>query len=108
MFELHGFDDAIKKLKRLGSNARELAGSHDVPVSELFTPTFMQHHTKVASFEALIEAGGFKVESPADFQAIPSAEWENVVRSHTSFSSWQEMVEKAGEEYVSKKVMDGL
>ena len=65
-------------------------------------------NTNVASFDALLEASGFKVESQADFEAIPDAEWEKVIRSQTSFSSWRQMQEKAGEEYAKKKLMEGV
>jgi len=54
------------------------------------------------------EASGFKVESQADFEAIPEAEWENVIQAHTSFSSWREMQEKAGVEYAERKLMEGV
>ena len=108
MLEIHGLDEVLRKLDRLKSNAQSLDGHHEVKASDLFTPAFMRLHTKVSTFEALIEAGGFKVESQADFDAIPDAEWENVIRSYTSFSSWREMQEKAAGEYASKKLMAGL
>jgi hypothetical protein len=108
MFEIRGLDEAMRKLKRLQDNAQALTGSHDVRGSELFPPACMSRFTNVASFDALIEAGGFTVESQADFEAIPDAEWEKVIRAHTSFSSWQQMQEKAGEEYAARKLTEGL
>ena len=108
MFEIRGLDEAMRQLKRLEDNTRALSGSHDIRSSEFFPPTFMRQYTKVASFDALLEASGFKVESQADFEAISSAEWENVIRSQTSFSSWRQMQEKAGEEYAKKKLMEGV
>lgn len=108
MFEIRGLDEAMRKLKRLQDNAQALTGSHDVRSSELFTPAFMRRFTKVASFDALLEASGFTVESQADFEAIPDAEWEKVIQAHTSFSSWQQMQEKAGEEYAARKLSEGL
>jgi hypothetical protein len=95
-------------LNRLGENTRALSGLHEIPISDLFTPAFMTQHTNVATFQALVEAGGFTVASQADFDAIPDAEWENVIREHTSFSSWQQMQEKAGEEYAARKLTEGL
>ena len=108
MLEIRGLDEAIQRIKRLESNVRQLSGTHDVPASELFTPTFMRLHTTVASFEALIAAGGFKVESQADFEGIPDAEWEKVIQAHTSFSSWRQMQERAGVEYAERKLMEGV
>jgi hypothetical protein len=108
MFEFDGFDELRRKLNRLESNAEGLSGQHDIRSSEFFSPAFMRQHTKVASFDALLEASGFKVESQADFEAIPDAEWEKVIQSHTSFSSWQEMQEKAGVEYAERKLTEGV
>lgn len=108
MFEIRGLNEVKRKLDRLSKNTQALSGSHDIPASELFPPTFMRLYTKVPSFEALFEAGGFKVESQDDFEGIPDAEWENVIRSYTSFSSWHEMQEKAAEEYFMRMLKAGL
>jgi hypothetical protein len=61
-----------------------------------------------ASFDVLLEASGFRIESQEDFEAITDAEWEKVIQSHTSFASWREMQEKAGEEYATRKLTEGL
>ena len=108
MIEIRGLDDAMRKLKRLEDNTRALSGRHDIRSSEFFPPAFMRQYTKVTSFDALLEASGFRVESLADFDAIPEAEWEKVIRSHTSFSSWRQMQEKAGEEYAERTLMEGV
>lgn len=103
-----GIEKFQKKLHRMAENARALDGKHKVPLSELFTPAFMQKHTRVASFEALLEAGGFHVESAQDFAAIPDDKWEEVVRSHTGFASWLEMQEEAGAEWMAAQLKKGV
>ena len=108
MLEIRGLDEAMRSLKRLEDNTWALSGRHDIRSSEFFPPPFMRQHTKVASFDALLEASGFKIESQADFEAIPEAEWEKVIRANTSFSSWREMQEKAGVEYAERKLMEGV
>ena len=108
MFEIRGLDEAMRKMKRLQDNTQALSGRHDIRSSEFCPPSFMRRFTKVASFDALLEASGFKVESQADFEAIPEAEWETVIQAHTSFSSWRQMQEKAGVEYAERKLMEGV
>lgn len=108
MFEIRGLDDAMRQLRRLEDNTHALSGRHDIRSSEFFPPAFMTQYTKVASFDALLEASGFKVESQADFEAIPDAEWEKAIQAHTSFSSWRQMQEKAGVEYAERKLMEGV
>jgi len=68
----------------------------------------MRQYTRVPTFDALLEASGFKVDSTEDFAAIPDQDWERVIRQHTDFGSWQELQEKAAEEYASRKLMSGL
>ena len=108
MFEIRGLDEAMRSVKRMQDNVRRLEAQHNIKTSDLFAPDFMQRYTKLASFEALIDAGGFNVESQADCDAISDAAWEKVVREHTSFSSWQDMLGKAAEEYASRKLMEGV
>ena len=103
-FEIKGLDGVLMKLQRLKSNAQKLEGHHEIPVDDLFTPAFMGRNTKVASFGALVEAGGHRVESPADFRAIPDDAWERTVRAHTSFSSWREMQSAAAREYFAARL----
>ena len=105
---MDGFDEVMRSLKRLEENARALDGKHSVPLGELFPPEFMRRHTQVASFEALMKAGGFEGTSEEDFAAIPDSEWEAVIRSNTSFDSWDDMKNRAGAEYVKRRLTDGV
>ena len=103
-FKITGLDEFQKKLSDLGQKAESLNGEHQVPFTELFNTSFMQHYTNFESFEALTEAGGFKVESEDDFKAIPDQEWDEHISKTTRFSDWQEMMNKAGEEWTRKKL----
>jgi hypothetical protein len=49
-------------------------------------------------------ASEFQLESNEDFDLIPEEELDEFVRSHTRFSNWREMLDKAGEEYVFRKL----
>jgi hypothetical protein len=93
--------DGLHKLQR---RAKELDGTHQVPVAELLTGEFMRRHTKFGSLDAMIEASPFTVESAEDFRAIPDAEWDAFVRQQTRFSSWREMLSSAGAEWMKKQL----
>jgi hypothetical protein len=103
-FKITGLDKLQKKLDDLQRKAEALDGEHQVPFSELFNSSFMQQYTKYETFEALIEAGGFKVETPDDFKAIPDNEWDEHIAVTTSFSSWQEMMNQAASEWAKKQL----
>lgn len=101
---IKGMDDVIKNLKNWQQKIQQLQGTHKVSVKELFSAGFMKRHTKFASFDAMVTASSFKVENEEDFKKIPDAEWDAYVRSSTKFANWQEMINKAGEEWLAAKV----
>jgi hypothetical protein len=99
-----GFGDAIRKLEELGQRAQQLNGTHSIPANRLFSSTFMVRYTDFSSFQAMLEASGFKVESEDDFRAIPDDEWETFVGTRTRFTSWDAMQRKAGEEWITNEL----
>jgi len=64
----------------------------------------MSRNTQHATFSAFLEASGFMVESQADFEAIPDEEWDQFVRANSRFSSWEEMLQEAGQEWLKGKL----
>ena len=52
----------------------------------------------------MYEASGFKIETEEDFAAVPDDEWDGFIRSISSFPDCQSMLDKAGKEWVTKKL----
>jgi len=102
--ELKGFDEVQRKLRDLQARGRALHGSHRIPVGELLGPDFMRRHTRFASFDAMVAASGFKVESAEDFAAIPDADWDAFIRGATRFAGWQTMLGAAGQEWAARRL----
>lgn len=98
--EFDGFDQLQRDLKRMQENARKLDGLTEVSFSELFSPSFMREHTRFASIDALFAASGFKAETNEDLDAIPGKELDAFIAKNTSFSSFQEMLDEAGQQYI--------
>lgn len=103
-FKITGLKEFQKKLEDLERKAEVLNGEHKVPFSELFNSYFMQRYTNFSTMEELIEAGGFKIESAEDFNAIPDQEWDIYIAQTTKFPNWQEMMEKAGTEWAKRQL----
>jgi hypothetical protein len=104
--EWKGLDTLRANLRRLADRAKALDGTHNVPVADLLTPSFIQRHTRGCSnVEQWFQKSGFKIESSDDFKAIPDDDWDRYVRSSTSFSNWQAMLTAASTEFVKKKVL---
>lgn len=100
------FDDS--GLRKLQANLSKLAEPHDVPLTELLSPTFMQSRTDFASFDAMLAASPFEVQSAEDFRAIPDVEWDAFVRKATQFDSWTAMQKEAGVQWVKANLLKGL
>jgi hypothetical protein len=102
--EITGLDELKRQLDKLQRIGEQPDGSHQTSFAELFTDRFMRANSTVASFEALIKAGGFTAETAEEFLAISNSDWEKCVRAHTRFTSWLEMQETAGAEWLQRKV----
>ena len=102
--KITGLRELERKLKRMQRNARAIDGTNEVPVTEMFPPAFMRRYTDIGTFEELIEVGGFTVNAPGDFEAIPDAEWDAHIAQVTRFPNWQAMLEKGRTEWVTRKI----
>lgn len=95
-------------LDKLIKNAKKLDGEHEITMNELYPTTFMSNCSQYRSFDEMVEASGFKVETQTDFEAIPSKEWDDFISENTSFSSWEEMQQEAVAFYAQSKLFKGL
>jgi hypothetical protein len=97
----NSFDEVAKKLER---KVRSIEG--DVPFTDLFTASFMSRYTSYGSFKEFMNASGFPASTQEEFDAIPDDEFDQFVAASTKFKSWKDMLYKAGELYVEKKLKD--
>lgn len=102
--KIEGLDKLQKRLKQMERAARDLNGSHEVKMSELFPLAFMQRHSRYSSFDALLDSSGFTVNTKEDFEAIPDDEFDTYIRSVTDFRDWRSMLNAGTEAYVAKKL----
>ena len=98
-----GIDQFRRKLKDIGNRAKELDGQH-VSLDQLFTPEFMSAYTVHPTFEEMIAAGGFSVQSAEDFLAMPDDEWERHVAETTDFEDWAGMQSRAGTDWAAQQL----
>lgn len=103
-FKMKGLDKLQKQLKDMEKAAKELENTKTVAFDDLFISTFMRKYTNFSSFDEFLKNGNFTVNSQEDFESIPDAEMDDHVSKTTKFSSWQNMLNKAVEEYTAKKL----
>jgi len=84
--------ELIKKIK-------EKVGQ-DVPADKLFNPMFMKSFTKSSNFDEFVLKSGFTLK---EFKLKPNKDLDKYIGENTKFSSWQDMLNKAGAEYSVKK-----
>lgn len=103
-FKMKGLDKLEKQLKQMERNAKELNGSKNIPLSQLFPASFMKKYTSFSSVDDLFEAGGFKIDSQSDFDALPSDKLDKHIAATTKFRSWEDMLGEATSQYVASKL----
>ena len=99
-FEINGFDELKAHLSKIEDNLSKMSKTDSLSFDELFTSDFMFKHTDYSSFDEFLSASGFT----QSFEDIPDDDWDIYVSQHSSFTSWEEMVDNAVEQYVSKKL----
>ena len=105
MLKITGMEEFRRKLDRLKRNAASLHGTHQIPVADLMHPAFMRSCSSFQSFQEMLDASPFKVQSTDDFKAIPDNEWDAYVRKVTKFSCWREMIKTAGAEWAKSRLL---
>lgn len=104
-FELKGFEKLSGNLDNLTKEIESFK-EQEVSFNELFSPGFMAKYTQFRTLNEMVAKSPFKVGSEEDFKNIPDEEWDSYVKEKTTFQSWDEMMSKAGEEYLGKKVQE--
>jgi hypothetical protein len=102
--EIKGLKELERKFDDLSRRAGNLDGEHNVPVAEVLTPAFLSKCSRFQSVGELFEASGFNVKSQEDFAAIPDDKWDDFIKKNTTYSSWQEMLNAAGAEWVKNQL----
>jgi len=81
--------------------------NHPVPqlvaFDALFNTAFMRKYTRYRTFEKFLTGSRFRIESQADFEALPEAKMDIFVQKATRFASWQEMLDFATDLYIHNK-----
>ena len=98
-----GFKDFGEKLSKAVKNS-----SGDVSFDKLFNTGFMAKHSNLQTIDDMFDKAGITIESEADFKALPEETLNSIVKQHTSFSSWEEMLGKASEEYMGNEIKKRL
>lgn len=98
---VEGFEDLENELDDFRQRLEEAGG--EVPISDLFTDSFMRTYTEFETLEELFEESPWEFESQEDFEAIPGEEFDEYIHVHTDFDSWEGMVKAGFREYMFRE-----
>ena len=98
-FKMDGFKDLEKNLKKVQKRAKELEKGKEVTFNELFTERFMNNYTKFDSLDEFFDESPFEIKNDEDFINLEKEKLNDWVKSNTSFENWDEMQERAVQEY---------
>lgn len=99
-----GFDEIQDSIKDSLQALEKFSDPVEVNMAEILTPEFLQATSSVSSFDELLDKSGFKVETQEDFVAIPDEEFDQYIRSISSFNSWSDMLDCASEKYMIEQL----
>lgn len=103
-FKIKGLDEVQRKLRDLERKAKDLHGEHSVPLSELFSPSFISKYTRFSSLDEMFEASPFKIETQEDFDAVPREKLDEFIQSESGFSGWSEMLQEATKAWAANRL----
>lgn len=66
-----------------------------IRIDDLFSSQFMQHNTAFESIESFFTNSPWDPDCEQDVASIPEATLDAYVARHSTFDSWQEMVQQA-------------
>ena len=103
-FSTSGLDELSKKIDDISEKSKELSGTHDIPLGDIFTDNFMSRNTSFGSLEEFFNATTWDVSSGEALKAVPDEEADAFVQEHSSYSTWDDMFNAAMKEYLIKRL----
>lgn len=97
-----GIDNLTKRFSNLAYDGKNLGTTYQL--GEMFTERFMKTYTEFSTIDEFWNASPFLTEKEEDFDNINETELDRYVGEVTSFGNWNELVEKAFELYIVKKM----
>jgi len=86
-----------QRLELIEQECRNRTNLKEIPFTHYFSDSFMEKYTQFFCIEEFLESVG--VTNQNSLETLPLDIWEQQVKTSTTFSSWNEMLNKAGEEY---------
>ncbi len=99
----------MKGLKDLERKLKQVEEKHTISFEELFPPSFTRKYTDAKNMYEFIRNSGLIPKDKENitqelFENIPDKEFDEHVKSHSRFNSWEEMQSAAVKEWTAKRL----
>jgi hypothetical protein len=78
--------------------------SDNIDLVKIMNNDFMKKHTSFRTVEELFEKSEFKIETQEDFENLSEDKVDIFIKENTKFNSWEEILNEASCEYISKQL----
>lgn len=95
-------DDFSKQMSDMANRVKNFEGKHETSFGEVLTDNFMQRYTDFQNVSVFFDAVGIKTTD--DFDTYPDDKLNAFVSLHSRFSTFQQMLDKATDEYISRQI----
>ncbi|WP_339195267.1 hypothetical protein MKY27_11760 [Solibacillus sp. FSL R5-0449] len=92
----------LNKLKQLSKGLEEVSNTKSIPITELLTNSFLAKNTRFSNFSEFESSEIFKKYK--DIEDIPDQEMDEFIMNYSDFTSWENMLHSATEEYIKNKL----
>lgn len=94
-----------RRLELIEQECQKRINFKEIQFTHYFSNQFMEKHTQFFCIEELLESLGITCKN--DLESLPINTWEQKIQQSTTFSSWQEMLDRAGSDYALKNFPAG-
>lgn len=95
-------DDLTKQLNKMASGAKKLEQKETLSFGEIFTDSFAQRNTSFNTMSDFWHGAG--IHSTEDYDAYPDYKLDQFVKSHSHFSTFEEMFNEAVNTYIAHQL----
>lgn len=95
-------DDFSRQLDEMANRVHDFEGEHKLSFADALTDSFMQKYTTFPNVDSFFDAIGIKTTD--EFDAFPDEKLNSFVSSHSSFSTFHQMLDKATDEYITRQL----
>lgn len=87
--------------KQFEKTIDEISKPQKVKLEELLNDQFISSNTDFKTFDDFIT--NLNISTVEDFQNLPEEKLDKLIKNHSSFDTWQDLLEQASSEYLISK-----